>query len=112
MPATPSPYTYRAELVRVTDGDTVVLTVDIGFRLTATMPFRLAAINCPEMSTPEGRVARAWAVQWFIVNPTFAVETAKDPEKYGRWLGTIRPPSGASLNEALVTAGMAKPYMV
>lgn len=107
-----TPYLYAAQLVRVIDGDTVVLQIDLGFRLAATMPVRLLGINAPEMRTVEGPVARQWALDWFSAHPAFVVETAKDPEKYGRWLGVIRPPSGASLNEALVTAGMAVTYMV
>lgn len=106
-----TPYLYAASLVRVTDGDTVVLQVDLGFRLTATMPFRLLGINAPEMSVPAGRVSRQWVIDWFAANPVFTVATAKDPEKYGRWLGVIHPYSGVSLNEALVGAGMAQPYM-
>jgi endonuclease YncB( thermonuclease family) len=106
-----TPYLYAANLIRVTDGDTVVLQVDLGFRLTATMPFRLLGINAPEMREPAGQVSRQWAIDWFAANPTFTVASAKDPEKYGRWLGVIHPGSGASLNEAMVTAGMAVPYM-
>lgn len=106
-----TPYAYAATLVRVIDGDTVVLTVDLGFRLTATMPFRLLGINTPEMSEPAGKVSRQWVLDWFAAHPVFRVDTAKDPEKYGRWLAVIRPLSGASLNEALVAAGMAVPYM-
>lgn len=106
-----TPYSYAATLVRVTDGDTVILDVDLGFRLRSTLPFRLLGINAPEMSEPAGRVSREWVIDWFARNPTFRVDTAKDPEKYGRWLAVIRPLSGASLNEALVAAGMAVPYM-
>jgi micrococcal nuclease len=108
---TPTPYTYAATLVRVIDGDTAVLDIDLGFRLRATMPFRLLGINTPEMNTPEGRAARLWAVDWFQRHPNITAETAKDPEKYGRWLAVIRPDSGASLNEALVGVGLAWPYM-
>lgn len=107
-----TPYLYAAHLVRVIDGDTVVLDIDLGFRLWATMPIRLLGINTPEMREAAGRVSRQWVIDWFEKNPQFQVATAKDPEKYGRWLGVIRPQSGASLNEALVTAGHAVPYMV
>lgn len=106
-----TPYSYAATLVRVTDGDTVILDVDLGFRLRAMMPFRLLGVNAPEMSTSDGPVSRQWVIDWFAKNPTFRVDTAKDPEKYGRWLAVVRPYSGASLNEALVTASMAVPYM-
>lgn len=106
-----TPYSYAAKLVRVTDGDTVVLDVDLGFRLRATMPFRLLGIDTPEMNTVEGRDARQWVLKWFEQHPDFTVASAKDPEKYGRWLAVIRPSSGASLNEALVAGGLARPYM-
>lgn len=107
-----TPYVYAAKLVKVTDGDTVVLEVDLGFRLKATMPIRLLGINAPEIRDLAGRLARQWVTDWFTANPSFTVATAKDPEKYGRWLGVIHPYSGASLNEALVAAGQAVPYMV
>lgn len=106
-----TPYIYAAQLVRVTDGDTMVLDIDLGFRLRATMPIRLLGVNTPEMSTPEGHAARDWAIEWFAQHPDLHVATAKDPEKYGRWLGVVQPRSGPSLNEALLTAGMAVPYM-
>lgn len=112
------PYHYRAELVRVVDGDTMILKIDMGFRLTATMPFRLVGINTPEMNTPEGKAARQWVIDWFAVNPDLEVLTLKDPEKYGRWLATIMPGEPgdggerSSLNDQLVTAGLAEHYMV
>lgn len=106
-----TPYTYAATLIRIVDADTVILQLDLGLRLTATMPIRLLGINAPEMNTAAGTVSRQWVVDWFQAHPQFRVDTAKDPEKYGRWLGVIRPESGASLNEALVTAGHAVPYM-
>lgn len=108
-----TPYLYAATLVRVTDGDTVVLEIDVGFRLTATMPIRLLGVNTPEMNLTAGKAARSWAVDWFEQHPpALTVATAKDPEKYGRWLGVIHAaPDPASLNEALVAAGVAVPYM-
>jgi endonuclease YncB( thermonuclease family) len=106
-------YTYRARLVRVIDGDTLVADFDLGFRLTATLPVRLLGINAPEMSEAAGKVSRAWAIAWFErLGPDMMITTAKDPEKYGRWLGTIHSPSQEmSLNDALVAAGMARPYL-
>lgn len=107
-------YSYRAKLVRVTDGDTVVLEIDIGFRMRATMPIRLVGINTPEMNTPAGKSTRQWVIDWFSEHPAIVVLTRKDPEKYGRWLGVVLPEGGTddqSLNHQLLTAGLAEPFM-
>lgn len=104
-------YTYRAKLVRVIDGDTVILCIDMGLRITTTAPVRLLGINCPEMRDQAGKDARAWTVTWFDSHPEFLVTTARDPEKYGRWLGVLVGPDGLSLNDALVAAGHAEIYL-
>ena len=40
---------YLADIVRWVDGDTVVLSVDLGFGVSITEKFRLARINAPEV---------------------------------------------------------------
>lgn len=61
-PATVAAQTsYPASLVRVIDGDTYVLRVELGFQVSITVPIRLAGIDTPERFTPEGRAARAFA---------------------------------------------------
>ena len=40
---------YLAQVVRWVDGDTVVLSVDLGFSITVTEKFRLARIDAPEV---------------------------------------------------------------
>lgn len=96
-------YVYRCSLVRVVDADTVIVTIDLGFRLTATMPVRLYGINAPELKTAEGKAARAWVIDWFAEHTDLQIETQKDPEKFGRWLGTISPLAGGkALNDELV----------
>ena|SRR3982750_149539 len=108
--------TYPAILTRVVDGDTVFLEVDLGFRVFGAFEFRLYGINCPEMNTPEGKAAKQFTMDWFTqsnVQGEVLVESQKDPEKYGRWLGMILPresTTDGSLNSALMAAGHAKPY--
>jgi micrococcal nuclease len=104
-------YEYRCTLVRVTDADTMVVTIDLGFRLTATMPIRLLGLNAPELKTTAGKAARVWTIDWFTAHPELSIVTQKDPEKYGRWLGVISPvPDGPSLNDELIERDMAKPW--
>lgn len=106
-------YTYNATLDHVQDGDSVVLTLDLGFRLSARLPIRLLGLNCHERTTPAGINATAFSVKWFAdhATGTFRVATVKNPEKYGRWLGIIFGGSDTvSLNDSLITAGLALPW--
>lgn len=105
-------YDYACQLVRVTDGDTVVVDIDLGFRMRAIMPIRLLGIDTAEMSTVKGKATRQWVIEWFEAHPALRVMTLKDPEKYGRWLGIIHPEDGDGipLNDALITAGLAAKY--
>lgn len=107
MPAKPT-FTYRAQLVRLVDADTAIFTVFVGFRFTAEIPVRLLGLNAPEKNTAPGKDAMAWTQEWFARHPTILLTTEKDPEKYGRWLGTVvSVDDGEVLNEALVAAGQA-----
>jgi endonuclease YncB( thermonuclease family) len=42
----------RARLVRVNDGDTIVVVLDQGFRDTKEIDVRLASVYCPEGAQP------------------------------------------------------------
>jgi micrococcal nuclease len=101
-------FTYRASVIRVIDGDGLELAVDVGFRVFVKAPFRLLGVNAPEKYTPTGKLAKAWTEGWCAAHPDLVVTTEKDPEKYGRWLGTVVGSSdGEVLNVALVAAGHA-----
>jgi endonuclease YncB( thermonuclease family) len=52
-------YVRSATVVRVLDGDTVILDVDLGFYMRARMSCRLAGINAPEHNQPGGPEAKA-----------------------------------------------------
>ena len=103
-------YTYKCEVVRVIDGDTLELNVDCGFGIWKQDRFRLAGLNAPEKNTDEGKAAALFVRQWIPLWTT--VTTAKDKqEKYGRYLATITDTAtGESLNQALLDSGHAKPY--
>lgn len=98
--------TYPATLVRVVDGDTVDLLVDLGFRVLARQRFRLVGIDCPEARTPAGDLATAFTTHWLDEHPTLEVESHRE-DVYGRWLGVIRS-GGENLNAALVASGHAE----
>lgn len=110
-------FEYRAQLIRVHDGDTLWFDIDLGFYMHyAVADVRLAGLNAPELATDQGKAALAFVNQWFAQHGTkVTVRTVKvadhdKQEKYGRWLAHVIAEDGASLNEDLVSSGNAVPY--
>lgn len=52
-------YTYAADVLRVIDGDTLEVRVDLGFRVYVVERIRLRGVDAPERNTSAGRVAVA-----------------------------------------------------
>jgi micrococcal nuclease len=121
-------YDYRAALIRVVDGDTVHLDVDLGVDIHTRMIVRLAGINCPEMNTDRGKAAKAWTQGWFDRQGWYVrVMTVKvrsrsqdgvtqppdteKREKYGRYLAHILSIDGtSSLTQELLDHDLAVVY--
>lgn len=112
MTLDPKRYTYQATLLRVVDGDTVWLTVDMGFRHRQDVDFRLAFINAPELSTvPVGPASKAWLQRKLMGLPATLLITSYKQDNYGRWLVEIHDPTDPrSVNQQMLDAGMAVPY--
>lgn len=103
-------YNYAATVVSHTDGDTVVLSVDLGFKLTMVRPTRLYGINAPEKKTPEGVAAAAYLAGLIPIGSTLTIETQKDrDDKYGRLLAKLAF-KAVDVSKAMVAAGHAKAY--
>ena len=64
-------YIYKAELIRVIDGDTVELIIDLGFDTSRHERFRLYGIDAPEVNTAAGKEAKAWL--WEALQPLEAI---------------------------------------
>lgn len=107
-------YEYKARVVKVVDGDTLHLDVDLGCDSHLMMTVRLAGIDAPEIRTNEGKVSKAWVENWLEARPNLILRTIKDTrEKYGRYLGVVVDadrPTDYTLNEALVNEHLAVPY--
>lgn len=117
-------FQYEAKMLRVVDGDTVVLDVDLGFRVRLEVTARLAHINVPEkvnftLSGVRDKAA-GYILQVLPVGAVCIVDVTKT-EKYGRWLVTIRYlrgetrraeilARGVNLNDELVRLGFAQRY--
>ena len=81
-------YQYFATLVRVIDGDTLVVSVDLGFKIKHQITCRLRGINCPEMSTDAGKTAKSFVERDIVPGQGLLIETYKT-EKYGRYLADV-----------------------
>jgi micrococcal nuclease len=125
-------YEYIGEVVRIIDGDTLVLKltkefsqqVDFGFHIKDTMTltksteitFRLSGIDTAELKggTSESKQLAQDAkfkVIELTENKKLKVITEK-PDKYGRWLATIFIDNETiSLNDTLINLGLAVPYL-
>jgi micrococcal nuclease len=102
-------YEYNATLIRVVDGDTYWLDIDLGLDIHARFSCRLNGVNCPENSTEAGQEATAWVQQ--VLPPKFPIRTIKDrKEKYGRYLVDVYPQGydEPSLAERLIAMGHAE----
>lgn len=105
-------YTYQATVLRVIDGDTIDIDIDLGFAIRQKMKIRLHGINAPETSTPEGKVAKRWLAEKLPVGTSIVVKTVKDrQEKYGRYLGTVFL-NDVNINALLIEERLAIPYLV
>jgi micrococcal nuclease len=99
----------KAELVRVVDGDTVKLRVDMGFRITFKDNFRLARINAPEKkgeTKQAGLDAKEQLIR-LIVDGGISRITTQKHGKY-RWVIELYNDQGESINNLMVEANHAK----
>ena len=108
-------YEYSATLVKIVDGDTVDVLIDLGFNTTKKERVRLLGIDTPESATKDlaekklGLEAKEYIIQWFTKNTPFRLQTTKD-DKYGRILGVFTGLDGKTLNSRLVDEGYAWAY--
>jgi micrococcal nuclease len=113
---TPPPWTYRARCLRVIDGDTLAVQLDLGFDVHKDETLRLAGVDTPERYTAAGKEVTQQVEAWLraapeIIQWPLLISTAKT-DKYGRYIAVVadavtdRP----TLNDWLLATGMARPY--
>ena len=123
-PSRKSCYNFRVTKInRVVDGDTIDVTLDLGFSLTKKERVRIAGVDTPEKRTrdKEEKTLGIDATNWMKEKLT---ETIKGDEelvirtelkggvgKYGRLLGWLYIGDDEfSLNEQMITEGYAWAY--
>jgi len=86
-------YVDKGVLLRIKDGDTLVLQVDLGYTVKIIDNFRLVGVNTPEIKGPE-TPAGLWVTQqiekWFGESVEVVVDSRDYAiDKYGRSLSVI-----------------------
>lgn len=105
----------RADVVRVHDGDTLVVRARIWLGQVVSTKVRLAGIDAPEL---RGRCARerrmARAARSFVVRKLAAGNVTLRDIRFGKYAGRVLArvitAEGEDLGQALVAAGLARPY--
>ena len=108
-------YEYKATIVRVVDGDTVDVDIDLGFDTWLhNQRIRLYGIDTTECRTrnkkekAHGLLAKEYVQKALVVGRTYAL-TTKEKGKFGRFLGEFKTGKGL-ITKLLVKEGLAVPY--
>lgn len=100
-----------ATVERVVDGDTIVLSVDLGFRITNRDSFRLFGIDTPERGQVGWAEATAELNRLAPPGTRLIIHTSKPlQDKYGRWLAKLFA-GDIDINQTLIDGGFAKVYL-
>lgn len=114
-------YTYNARVIKVIDGDTIDLEIDLGFHVKITKRARLSGIDTYEKNSrlvfEREKAAKATALLTNILEKKIVkIKTLIDKEdKYGRILVEVYAndfdfENHNSVNIMLIQEGLALPY--
>lgn len=115
-------YTYSAKLIRVIDGDTIDLEIDLGFDLSIRQRLKLFGVDTPDsrsadsMTKQKGLEAKQRLTE--LLPRQFKIKTILNKRgKYGRVLGEVFVKDRdngkeININELMVTEGHAIKYTV
>ena len=116
-------YWYSATVLKVIDGDTLDVMIDLGFSIHHKARVRLYGVNTPESRTKDlaekemGLKAKTFTSDWTTRHRQVFIKTiAGKDDKYGRILAQvysdtdIKSEKTACLNEDIVSSGCARAY--
>lgn len=117
-------YQYLAKMIRAVDGDTIIVNIDLGFRIWIEQSVRLVRINAPDVvnmgADGINDPAREFIERECPIGSTLLLVSMK-AEKYGRWLADVFYQPGVamatditgstcSLSDELLRAGLVQLY--
>ena len=108
-------YEYKLlAVLKIIDGDTYDLTLDVGFNMSIRLRVGLAGYDTPEIlansdnERSKAAEAAVAAQNWFQNHEQITVRTLKT-DSFGRWLGTIKSDT-SDLGVYLADLKLAAPY--
>lgn len=104
-------YTFKAEVIRVVDGDTVWMKLDYGFRFALPWRVRLRGVDAPELDTAEGAAAKTW-VEDRLGSASTVVITTSEVGKFGRYIADVFYGEGKSVRGVAEEGGYLNGEMV
>ena len=100
----------EGKVVKVYDGDTITVLIDLGFGVTFKEKVRLYGINTPEIrgkERPDGLISRD-RLRERILDKDVIIKTLKDKKgKYGRYIAEVYLEE-ENINNWLVSEGLAE----
>jgi len=103
------------EIIKVIDGDTIDIILDVGFNISTKQRIRINRIDTPETNSKNiqekqlALEAKEFVAMWLVNQNKLTIKTLKD-DKYGRMLGEIFNERGECLNDILLEKGYAWEY--
>ncbi|MFT6333211.1 MAG: endonuclease YncB(thermonuclease family), partial [Lentimonas sp.] len=116
-------YLYKAKIINVVDGDTLLLNIDLGFSVIKEQRVRLAAIDAPEIKSSAGKESLGY-LRDLAANLDWIVVRTNKIDIFGRYIGDVFYPktngqrwskievfeNGVYLNEQIVADGFAEVF--
>ena len=111
-------YYYKVDILRVVDGDTVDVRLDLGFNVWHKCRVRMVGINAPESRTRDleekkkGLAAKARLIEILQLNDNKFVLKSHGVGKYGRCLGElyVETLGETSIQQTLINEGHGVAY--
>tara|TARA_Y100000592_G_scaffold16485_1_gene24513 strand:+ start:3355 stop:3687 length:333 start_codon:yes stop_codon:yes gene_type:complete len=108
-------YEYRAKLIKIIDGDTIDVKIDLGFGISLKKRVRLFGINAPETRSKDSDEKKAGLASKRRLEAVLEASDgkfilkSKGVGKFGRCLGEILV-DNVNINQLLIKEGLAEVY--
>jgi endonuclease YncB( thermonuclease family) len=115
------PFIYRSTILRVLDGDTLLVRLDLGFEVLIGQRIRLAEVDAPPLQEDGGEEAFAYVRDQMAKSKKIVIRTSKE-DLHGRFVGHVFYSldermewgrvyrDGRWLNQELLDRGLARVY--
>lgn len=108
---------YKATVLKVLDGDTIEVHIDLGFKIYIIQTVRLSGINTFELKSKDDNerllaIKAKHRLSQLLQNPLVTLKTFKtsEQEKFGRFLALVVNSQNQIVNEVLISEGLATKY--